>query len=102
MNKKKIIQLVVVLVCFGGSAMVIYNGFFSKSSNQLVSQLPGAVGQTQNAGQPEKVLPYGDKLEFDAVLNKKNLRYEQINYPQVNTSSEVGTPLEQLIGTPLP
>ena len=87
MNKKLIIQIVLIVVGFSGSGYVLYNGFF-KNSAPAVSVAPEVVGEPGQA--VEKVLPYGDKLDFKGVLDQQNLQYNVITYPVVATATEVG------------
>ncbi|GEM_PF-1412784 len=114
MNKKKIIQIIVILGAFAGSAAVLYNGFFNNSSsapvvvnkNALPSSAAVPAGLANGAAMipggssaisSEKLLPFGEKLDFAQVLDGHHLRFGATNYAQLDPSSEVGVPVEQLI-----
>ena len=107
MNKKTIIQIVVITICFGGAGLVLYNGLFKKSgSNPTVTGIaPAAMvgGQSGQSGQSsesnEAVLPYGSlsKDAFDKVLKRQNFRFGRQNYPKLNPDSDLGVREENLI-----
>jgi hypothetical protein len=105
MNKKKLIQLVVILACFGGSGFVLYNGLVKKSPSSAVPVvLPtgntDAFNQTAQAlsgTATEKLLPYGNSLDFTKVFSKINLKFGLTIYPKLDPNSEVGVPENQLI-----
>lgn len=104
MNKKLIIQVAVILLGFAGSGYVLYSGLSHNSSpaNSVVDPLLGGIASqtTQAGGQSvEKVLPYGDKLDF-SILDRQNLQYGVISYPKVDTSTEVGILDANLIELP--
>ncbi len=91
MDKKKLIQIIVIIVAFGGSGVVLYNGLYKGSAPPpaavSVSALP-ASGVAAGAANP--LLPYGGKLDFTGILYKQGLQYDAIFFPTLNTSTEVG------------
>jgi hypothetical protein len=97
MNKKTIIQIVIIVGAFAASGMVLYNGLFKNSTPDLsLSASDGAAG----AGSNEKILPYGDKLDFKTVLEKQNLQFDIVDYPKLDPQAEVGVDLGNLITSP--
>ena len=92
MNKKFIIQIVVIIIAFGGAGLVLYNGLFKSSGTGTAPVAPAAAQQS--------ILPYGTAMDFDAVLYQHNLQYNVVSYPVLNADSEVGIPVEKLI-TPI-
>ena len=99
MDKKKIIQLVVIIIAFGGSGVVLYNGLYRPKpqaplnlqnlSNPLGVIAPPSVSPLAS-GASNQLLPFGSKLDFDGVLNKHGLQYDAVSFPAVNTSTDVG------------
>lgn len=96
MNKKKIIQIVFIVLTFGGSGYVLYNGFFNKSSSSIPQTLNGTAGSAPEVptspisqGAANSILPYGgQKFDF-GILKTQNLQYDAVDYP-VLEKSEVG------------
>ena len=111
MNKNSIIKIVVIVVCFGGSGLVLYFGLFSSKAPQAP---PGMIQNsfgpmTQNLGQQslpgaivgQDILPNGTTLDFDKVINPKRFEYNVIPYPQLDPGREVGIPESMLMYQPL-
>jgi hypothetical protein len=97
MNKKTIIQLVIIIVFFSASGFVLYNGLFKKKTGTLPAQdFLTASGFDATA---TNLLPQGGELDFDRVLKKQNLQYGVISFPRLDPK-EVGIPQEQLITAP--
>ncbi len=95
MPKKQIIQVSIIVIAFGAAAVVLYNGFFKNSNNAVLQQvIPGAEAQGKQG-----VLPYGNTLDF-SILKKQNFQFNQVNYPMLDSGSEVGIPEESLITIP--
>lgn len=95
-NKKTIIQLVVIVAAFAAAGLVLYNGLFKGNGNTA----PGFVDTSTNAGQ--EILPYGDtplEIQFKA-LDPKRFQYNQIEYQKLNPQNDVGIPPDSLI-TPI-
>lgn len=97
MNKKTIIQIIVIVCAFGAAAVVLYNGFF-KNGNQAA--FSSVVQNSDSAQKIQQVLPYGNSLDFDLILYQKQLQYHLVDYPKLDPKSEVGIPQSNLI-TPL-
>jgi hypothetical protein len=109
MNKKNIIQIVVVVICFGGAGLVLYNGLFKKGSSSPVATtapgaqtaLPGQTAPTAVVGSQnsEVVLPFGplSKEAFDKVLKRQNFRFGRLSYPKLNPDLDLGIQEENLI-----
>lgn len=101
MNRKSIIQIVVVVICFGASAMVLYKGFFKEEAVTAPFSMGGALGTQPGAtaaAEASNPLPYGDDLsgELKKALNRNGLRYDYYSYPKLNPS-EVGIPVTDLV-----
>lgn len=102
MPTKKIIQVVVILVAFGGSGFVLYNGLFRKSTpaslvtSGLLAPAPAPVSGIASGG-TNPLLPYGKTFDLSGVLEKQRLQFGIISYPVLNTSTDVGVPTENLI-----
>ncbi len=102
MNKKQIIQTIVIVGAFGASGYVLYSGLYSKKPTPIV---PGALTESVAGLAPtkapeisiDKILPYGDSLDFDKVLKKQNQQYGVIDYPKLDPNSEVGISEPQLM-----
>ncbi len=91
MNKKFIIQLVVIVGAFGGAGLVLYNGLFKQGGGG--AQTPAVVP----AATQESILPYGTSMDFNAVLKQRNLQYNLVAFPVLAPDSEVGIPPSALI-----
>lgn len=100
MNKKTIIQIVVIVCAFGAAGYVLYSGLVKKAP---VPAMPiGGPAQSQQASAPVNV-PKVDGVSLDEqfkVLSKNGLQYGIVTYPQLSTD-EVGVPLKSLV-KPLP
>lgn len=105
MDRKKLIQIVVIVMCLGGSVVVLYRGFFKKP---IVNVLPPAATTVQTEGgaggafAAETILPYGDDLEGELkrVLSRNNLQYQTVILPKFDPA-EVGISTNDLV-KPLP
>jgi hypothetical protein len=95
MNKKTIIQLVIIVVAFGAAGLILYNGFFNNSSS---SPQAGIAGSSQSASSSAQgILPYGDTLDFSKTLDSNRFQYNQITYPQLDPQNDVGISPENLV-----
>ena len=95
LNKKTIIQLVVIVVAFGAAGLVLYNGMFK--SNNSASVATGSLSSSAQAA--EEILPYGGSLNFQ-VLDPKRFQYNQITYQKLDPKAEVGISPDSLIVPP--
>lgn len=95
MNRKKIIQIAVIVLCLGGSFLVIYNGIFKNKVSVLKDPSLTSTTPTDGSGE-EKILPFGDKMDFSS-LKKYNLKFGVQAYPVLDYDLEVGVDEEQLI-----
>jgi Flp pilus assembly protein CpaB len=95
MNKKTIIQLVIIVVAFGAAGVVLYNVFFQGGANNP-SQNQGYSSTLQG------ILPYGNNLDFSQALNSNRFQYNQVVFPQVDPKKDVGIPVSDLIPAPPP
>ena len=93
MNKKLIIQTVIIVACFLISGIVLYKGLFSSNST-LPATIPG--GSLDVASGDEAVLPHGTKLDFD-VFKRQNFQYGILEYPKLNPQNEIGVDVNNLI-----
>ena len=92
MDKKKIIQIVVIVIAFGISALVLYNGFFKSSSKSALESLAPGAGTAST----QDILPNGSGLDF-GLLKQQHLRFGLVTYPKLDPKNEVGIPENQLI-----
>ena len=99
MNKKSIIQAVVIVACFGGAGMVLYNGFFKNSSSDLAT----GVAPVANIANKEPILPFGALSENSllSAFKKPKFLFGQQDYPKLDPGSDLGINEEELI-KPLP
>ena len=95
MNKKTIIQLIIIVVAFGAAGLVLYNGFYG--NNGPAQSVGGAPSLSAVA---QAILPYGKTLDFSKALDPKRFQYNQINYSQLDPQNEVGISQDSLIVPP--
>jgi hypothetical protein len=95
MNKKTIIQLVIIVVAFGAAGLVLYNGFYG--NNNAPVQPAGGIPSLPTA---QEILPYGKTLDFSKALDPNRFQYNQINYSQLDPQNEVGISQDSLIVPP--
>jgi len=107
MNKKTIIQIVLIVAGFAGSGVVLYNGFMGNSTSGTSLAgirdpfLIGSSTSSSLSGQPaDKVLPYGESLNFTQTLNQQNLQYNVLAYPVLATSTQVGLIENAMLSVP--
>jgi len=110
--KKKVIQVIVIVIAFGGSGVVLYNGFF-KNNNQeaLQNAQPVIIGANSLAadGQDlpapatpisdpssQNLLPFGEKLDY-SILDKRHLQSSGYVPLPLNLSTDVGIPESNLV-----
>ncbi len=91
MNKKNLIQIVVIVACFAASGIVIYNNFVKKPSLPASQVAPVSQAQVDAA-----ILPNGNSFDLSVVKNSK-LRFNLIDYPKLNFSQEVGLDQYQIL-----
>ena len=96
MDKKKIIQIAVIVLAFGGSGFVLYNGMFKSKPSSIVPAAVSGTGIGQSA--PVQILPYGSELNF-SVLSKQKQQYGAVSFPQINTSTDISIPVTDLVRT---
>lgn len=80
MKTKEIISIVIIVVCFGGAAVMGYLAFSGSNSSG------GSSAPVEPAH--STILPYGTKFDFSA-LEQHNPNSKLFPYPEVNPS-EVG------------
>ncbi|MBL8029784.1 MAG: hypothetical protein JNN11_00885 [Candidatus Doudnabacteria bacterium] len=91
MNKKNLIQVLVIVACFAASGIVIYNNFLKKPA--LPSSQMAPVSQAQVEA---PILPNGSAFDLAPVKNSK-LRFNLIEYPRLNFNQDVGLPEDQVL-----
>jgi hypothetical protein len=93
MNKKNLIQVLIIVACFAASAIVIYNNFLKKEELP-----PSAVGQNEKVGQKQdgQILPGGATFDLKSVKESK-LRFNLIDYPKVSLPSDIGLDTENIL-----
>ena len=94
MNKKNLIQIVIICACFAASGIVIYNNFIKKPSYSAVipQNLPSAAVANIN----EPILPNGNNFDLSRIKNSK-LRFNLVDYPRVEYPIDVGVDEQNLI-----
>lgn len=90
MNKKVIIQIVIIVGAFTAAGVVLYNGF---NPGESVSVDPSAVVSIKEG---EKILPYGQAFDFKSDLFKRNFKFGLSSNPTVSPS-EIGIPDSALV-----
>jgi hypothetical protein len=100
MEKKKIIQYILIIGGFLGAGIILYNGFFSGQTSSPVVSMVGGATSTTSAG----ILPYGPTFDYQKIddLGKQGFVYGQVQYPTVSTSTEVGKASVADLIQPLP
>ncbi len=111
MNKKTI-QIMVVAAALFGTGFVLYNGMFKNSNSNpaaltVPTDIPAGAGMAGNVGVNEpyssqvsssaEILPYGNTLDIKKVLQKQPLKFSVVQYPKVNTTTEVGVLEKDLV-----
>jgi hypothetical protein len=98
LNKKIIIQIVVIIMAFAGSGLVLYNGMFKKNSSVPLASMSGITQTGISSGATaEKILPYGEALDFKGVLNKQGLSYGALAYPVLDEKQDIGVKQQDMI-----
>jgi hypothetical protein len=114
MNRKTIIQIVVIVFAFGGSGFVLYNGLFKKNAppeapplpaianipnnpNAPASQTPSPIPGQSAAGSKAPVTTLSGDLSTNLkILDKNGLQYG-FKYPVLDPNTEIGVELPNLI-----
>jgi hypothetical protein len=97
MDKKKIIQILIIACAFGGSGLVLYNGMFKKPPLPPGVTVAAGVPGTSPGSGANPLLPYGKILDFDGALGRKTLQFGAIQYGRISTTTDVGVPVSSLI-----
>ena len=84
MNKKTLIEIVVVVLGFIGTAYVLYTGLFSGGAS--------APTPTTSPITAQNILPYGDTFDYQKIddLKNQNFQFGAVPYPVLNAGTEVG------------
>jgi len=87
MNKKTIIQIVVIAGAFLASGIVLYSGFSGNNPPPLGGPAAGVAVPTA-----ESLMPYGATFDYQKLddLRSKNFQYGVVRYPKVDVSQDVG------------
>jgi hypothetical protein len=95
MNKKSIIQIVIIVICFGVAGMVLYNGFFKGPSSDLTT----SVNPVSGGAKKEPILPFGSLTESSLVnaFKKPKFLFGQQEYPKLEPGFDIGIREEDLI-----
>lgn len=93
MHRKRIIGIVVMTICFGGTAYMLYLSFFNKPT--AVHTVGVTSEPIVEAVKTREILPHGTKLDFSGV-KKFNGAARLFPYPKP-VSSEIGQSLNTLI-----
>lgn len=96
MNKKVIIQIIIIVGAFAGAGFVLYNGF-NPGANSSVS----VVG-TPMTNENEKILPFGFTSNFDTNLEKRGFQFGTTSYKPVDRNEIGVTPDSALIAPARP
>jgi hypothetical protein len=126
MEKKKLIQIIIIVICFSAAGFIVYNGMFKgPPSASTTMNTPGVTNATpvgaSNAsampnrptsnqnGKGNQITPvsiqqlsinYDFSKEIKKVLLKNGLFYQTFQYPKIS-ESEVGVPVNDLL-KPIP
>lgn len=98
LNKKTIIQLVIIVAAFIAAGIVLYNGFFS---NKGPASSPTALSGPASSQAPQEILPYGESGFDFSVLSNRPFVFSQIQYPKLDPNSEVGVLPSSMIASPV-
>lgn len=117
MDKKKLIQISIIVICFLTAGFIVYNGMFKSSASVPVptaggtsqginNAIPVSTGNTVVAGGKGNVavpvsiqqlsINYDFSKEIKKVLLKNGLSYQTFQYPKVN-EAEVGISVNDLV-----
>ncbi len=98
LDKKTIIQLVVVVACFGGSAWVLL-GYFSNA--RPVVNIPSAGTATGGTGASvntnQAILPAGSSFDLPASIKKSGLNFTGKQYPKLDPKTDLGVNEKEFI-----
>ena len=99
-NKKNIIQMLIIVVAFAAAGFVLYKGgIFGNGSG------PASAPAPTSAQVAAEVLPYGEILrdpkDLDKVILPRRFFYDQVQYPKLNNSTEVGVDENTMIIPPV-
>lgn len=104
MERKKLIEIAIVVVAFGATGVVLYNGFFKKSSTVRVPAVQVAPGVASGVAPgavsgPDTgvILPFGSKLDFDEILTKRKFDFGAIVPPKLDPAADIGIPTQSLV-----
>lgn len=102
MNRKTIIQIAVITICFGLAGIVLYNGLAGDGGGAPAPAV-NVAGVPGSGVAPEDPLPYGDDLSdsLKRTLKKNGLQYGNFIYPQVN-ADETGIQVTDLVKSQTP
>jgi len=103
MEKKKIIQIAIIVAAFGVSGAVLYRGFAKSGSkvinpSTLTAQLstPAGIGSAQPIADTV-ILPHGSRMDFEGVFKKRNFVFGAVKEPELDPSQDVGIPTQSLL-----
>ncbi len=108
MNKNAAIKIAIVVICFGGTGLVLYFGMFrnKRPAPPVAAFMQGGGPQLGGGAQPviaggvsalEDILPNGGTLDFSKVIDRNRFRYHLAEYPKLNPNTEVGVSINALI-----
>lgn len=97
MNRKTLIEIIIIVICFGGVAWLLYNRFFA-SSGVPANPSEQADLSAKNPADVADPFLYGDDLsgELTRVLGRNSLQYGQLSYP-IMDPKDVGIPVIDLV-----
>lgn len=109
MNKKQIIQTLIVVGAFGAAGFVLFEGgVFNSTPTPILQSAPpilpsaaGGVGAKAGSGSGpvstgNAILPYGDKLDF-SVIDPSRFDYNQFEFGKVDPKKDIGIDPKDLI-----
>ncbi len=90
MQKKNIIQILVIAVCFLISGIVLYKGLFQGGS---APELATEGANVQN----EEILPQGASFDIDKAFKNSSFNFKQVNFPKIDLDNDLGTAEQDLV-----
>lgn len=89
-DKKKIIEIIVIVGAFLAAGVILYNGLFKGAST--------TDSQIHESKPLEKILPYGDTFKYQQIeeMRKKRFQFGVVSYPKLSPG-EVGKNPDELV-----
>ncbi|HYV33499.1 MAG TPA: hypothetical protein VE973_01475 [Candidatus Limnocylindria bacterium] len=96
MDKSLTIKIVIIVAAFGGAGLILYFGLFNNANGPVLPP-SGQVSGSGAALSQKDILPNGNTLDFNKIINTKRFQFDVINYPVLDPKNEVGIPENDLV-----